>query len=211
LIPQEGINFSAQQKNRVAHISLGRSGAHLDPPAACRRCRPRASQTISCVAAAHWLQAAAEVVAEHLGVPPAAVIREAGTIEFTPQETPITVLDLMDSRLSPHQTVTSPVRNAMLIAEGLLPDVDTAARAIKEARRRAKTHVGDEWARLTPLGQRRPSRDLLEDLLAGIRGCWLVYPQCVDYDALGDVDHNEIDDMFLAAVRARATERRRAG
>jgi hypothetical protein len=60
--------------------------------------------------------------------------------------------------------------------------------------------------RLTPLDPRRPSRDLLEDLLAGIRGCWLVYPQCIDYDALGDADDGEIDDMFLAAVRARATE-----
>nr|BFE56541.1 hypothetical protein GCM10020063_010670 [Dactylosporangium thailandense] len=86
--------------------------------------------TSAAVAAAHWLHAAAEVVAEHLGVPPAAVIREADTIEATPQETPITVLELMDRRASPQKAVTALIQDAMLVAEGLLPNADTAVWAV---------------------------------------------------------------------------------
>lgn len=160
---------------------------------------------LTAVAAAHWLHSAAEVVAEHLGVPPAAVIQEADTIEATPQQTPTTVLELMDRGISPQNVVVALIHDAMLVAEGLFPKAAPATRVTKKARRPAESTPAKQ-VRLTPLDPRRPAQDLLEDLLAGIRGCWLVYPQCVDYDDLGDVDESEIDDMFVAAVRARASQ-----
>ncbi|MET7423642.1 hypothetical protein [Dactylosporangium sp. NPDC005555] len=162
--------------------------------------------TSAAVAAAHWLHAAAEVVAEHLGVPPAAVIQEADTIEATPQQTPITVLELLDRQISPLNVVATLIQDAMLVAEGLLPKTAPAIQNIRKAQRRAASAPARQ-VRLTLLDPQRPSRDLLEDLLAGIRGCWLVYPRYVDYNDLSDVDGSEIDDMFVAAVRARASQR----
>ncbi|WP_190814196.1 hypothetical protein [Saccharopolyspora pogona] len=42
--------------------------------------------------------------------------------------------------------------------------------------------------RATPLDPSRPAQDLLEDLLDGIRGCWLLYGEYAD----------ELDDSGLS-------------
>jgi hypothetical protein len=68
--------------------------------------------------------------------------------------------------------------------------------------------------RLTPLDPRRPARDLLEDLLSGIRGCRLLYVEHPDVesedgeeadDALGEA----LDTAFCDEVRVRAPGRGR--
>jgi hypothetical protein len=67
--------------------------------------------------------------------------------------------------------------------------------------------------RLTPLDPRRPARDLLEDLLSGIRGCRLLYVEYAEHpDVESDSDGEEADDAlgealdtaFRDEVRARA-------
>jgi hypothetical protein len=47
--------------------------------------------------------------------------------------------------------------------------------------------------RTTPLDPARPARDLLEDLLAGIRGCWLLWLDHGDEDD-GAEDDAEMED-----------------
>ena len=81
--------------------------------------------------------------------------------------------------------------------------------------------------RLTPLDPSRPALDLLEDLLSGIHGCWLIYQEYVEpsgsSDEQGDVEdgegdeepdaayyearHEELMAAFIEAVRAEAAER----
>jgi hypothetical protein len=69
----------------------------------------------------------------------------------------------------------------------------------------------------------RPAKDLLEDLLAGIRGCWLLYREYNGYESDGDfalIESEEdfeaeadaitekVDGEFLEAVRAEAAANR---
>jgi hypothetical protein len=54
---------------------------------------------------------------------------------------------------------------------------------------------------LTPLDPARSSRDLLEDLLHGIRGCHLLYRECADY-----TDHDPEDGIVADEEDAVDTE-----
>lgn len=187
--------------------------------------------TAAAVAAAHWLQAAAEAVAEASGYPLAEVVREADAIEALPHETPTLVLELLDAGVSPYDTVTGLVRHAMKVADGVLPDPAAFREQLDEAEEMIAEytdHDADDaeeadavltGIRLTPLDPRRPARDLLEDLLTGIHGCWLIHDEYAeplpDEDA---EDTEEPDDeaaerhqhhsraQFAAAVRAVAAE-----
>jgi hypothetical protein len=53
------------------------------------------------VAAAHWLQAAAEVVAALTDIPVTQVVAESDNIEALPHATPTAVLELMESGPDP--------------------------------------------------------------------------------------------------------------
>jgi hypothetical protein len=183
--------------------------------------------TSACVAAAHWLQAAADVVEEVSGVAAGNVVLEADNIEALPHATPTAVLELMDLGRSPTGAVTSLIRDAVAVAEGEVPDLDELRDKLQEAQEAAERYgQGDPAAiaelmkiRLTTLDPRRPARDMLEDLLSGIRGCWLLYQEYADTpdeltddgDGGGDPDSADgelddaIDTAFCAAVRARAT------
>jgi hypothetical protein len=183
--------------------------------------------TSACVAAAHWLQAAADVVSEKSGIAVTNVVMEADNIEALPHATPTAVLELMETGMSPTAAVTALIRDAMAVAEGKVPDLDALQDKIEEAEENAERYgQGDPEAvaefmkiRLTPLDPRRPARDMLEDLLSGIRGCWLLYHEYADLPAdeddteLSDEDGDEafdddldeaIDTAFRDAVRARA-------
>jgi hypothetical protein len=175
--------------------------------------------TSACVAAAHWLQAAADVVSEMSGVAATDVVMEADNIEALPHATPTAVLELMEIGMSPTAAVTTLIRHAMAVAEGKVPDVDALREKIEEAEENAERYgQGNPEAiaefmkiRLTTLDPRRPARDMLEDLLSGIRGCWLLYPACAESpaDADDEMSDDELDDAidaaFCEAVRARAT------
>jgi hypothetical protein len=181
--------------------------------------------TSACVAAAHWLQAAADVVAEMSGIVVTNVVLESDNIEALPHATPTAVLELMDMDVSPTAAINGLIREAMAVAEGEVPDLDALRDKIGEAEDNAERYgQGEAEAiaefmkiRLTTLDPRRPARDMLEDLLSGIRGCWLLYQEYAevpgaaadDDDDVSDDDlDDEIDAAFCAAVRARASANR---
>ena len=178
--------------------------------------------TSACVAAAHWLQAAADVVEELSGIAATNVVLEADNIEALPHATPTAVLELMDMGTSPTTAVTGLVRDAMAVAEGEVPDLDELQDKIEEAEEDIERYaLGSPDAaaefrkiRLTTLDPRRPARDMLEDLLSGIRGCWLLYQEYAetpggptDEDGAEDdsgMSDDAIDAAFCDAVRGRA-------
>jgi hypothetical protein len=191
--------------------------------------------TAAAVAAAHWLNAAATVAAEESGLEPEQVVLEADNIEALPHETPTLVLESLASGMSPHTAITGLIQGAMDVAEGNLPDIDLLDELSERLKRLAPhTDLDDPGQReqlmgslrLTPLDPSRPALDLLEDLLSGIHGCWLIYGEYVESpgssDEQGDAEdeeddeepddayyearHEELMAAFIEAVRAEAAE-----
>jgi hypothetical protein len=156
--------------------------------------------TAASVAAAHWLKAAADVVAEVSGIPATRVLFAADDIEALPVETPNEVLDLFGFSDKAYRIVVEMVSDAMLVAEGIASDF--GALVVKyDAANDEDSGPDDESTpvRLTPLDPQRPALDLLEDLIIGIRGCRLVYEEYVDAD-----EDASIDAQFCEAVREEA-------
>jgi hypothetical protein len=165
--------------------------------------------TAAAIAAAHWLTAAADVVAEISGIPAHKVVERADDLEALPHATPTAVLELIGDGLSPATVVLTMIQEAMLVAEGELLLSSAAADNIVDAHTMPATPgapTPPETVRVSALDPRRPARDLLEDLLAGIRGCQLLYTK---YDTLNaatpDDDITEqAGSSFDQAVRERA-------
>lgn len=157
------------------------------------------------IAAAHWLQAAADVTSETTGYATTEIIQEADGIEALAHETPTLVLERLELGLSPYETVTTLIRDAMIVAEGRIPDLDELLEHVTEAEILARHHHDPGFRstllkrlRTTPLDPGRPAHDLLEDILDGIRGCWLIYQE----------DASEDDGDFVDEVRAEADANR---
>jgi hypothetical protein len=192
--------------------------------------------TAAAVAAAHWLDAAASVAAKESGLEPEQVVLEADNIEALPHETPTLVLESLASGMSPHAVIAGLIRGAMDVAEGNLPDIglldELSARFERLAPYIDLADPGQreqlmESLRLTPLDPSRPALDLLEDLLSGIHGCWLIYQEYTEPlgssdeqvdageeeddeepdDAYYEAQHEELMAAFIEAVRAEAAER----
>jgi hypothetical protein len=151
---------------------------HYDPAAAA-------------VAAAHWLAAAADVIEDLTGTPATAAVKRADDIEALPVATPTAVLEFLSNGRTPADAVMTLIQEAMTVARGEVPPDNTAADMVID-----EDADSDEPARLTLLDPQRPARDLLEDLLAGIRGCWLLYEN--------EIADDDDDDSFHDAVRERA-------
>lgn len=168
--------------------------------------------TAAAVAAAHWLTAAADVVSELSGIPASRIVEEADNIEALPHSTPTAVLELIEDGMPPALVITSMIQEAMLVAEGELLLDSAATEGIAKAHTAAAAPgpPPPETVRLTALDPQRPARDLLEDLLMGIRGCWLLYSEYyiaetdTPEDATDDDMADEIDSSFERAVRERA-------
>lgn len=138
--------------------------------------------------------------------------------------TPTDVLELLDDEnQTPTAVITSMIREAMAVADGTVPDLDGLREKLDDAEELADEHGSDpasraalRTVRLTPLDPQRPARDMLEDLVTGIRGCWLLYREYADrsdldedaddqaYDEMDD----EIDTAFCDDVRAEAAAQR---
>jgi hypothetical protein len=180
--------------------------------------------TSACVAAAHWLKAAADVTSAVSGQSPSRIVLEADNIEAIPVTTPTDILELLDAGWSPTDAVTTMIRDAMAVADGKVPNIDAIREKINQAEQSAEKYATDPTSRLellrvqlTPLDPKRPARDMLEDLLTGIRGCWLLYYEYadrpyVDSDEDDDETLDEIDEEtetdFCNEVRAEATSKR---
>ncbi|MFB4273523.1 hypothetical protein [Nonomuraea sp. GTA35] len=167
------------------------------------------------IAAAHWLDAAAIVTAESTGLPATQVAAEADNIEALPHETPTLVLELMADGATPRQAVMPLIRDALRVAEGEIPDI----RALQQRIAAAEQFLND-WRedqpepsldaldlRITPLDPARPALDLLEDILSGIRGCWLLYAEdATELDETEDLDDEEWQRRRTAAFFAEVRE-----
>jgi hypothetical protein len=154
--------------------------------------------TAASVAAAQWLKAAADVVAEVSGMPATQVLVAADDLEALPYETPNEVIELFDFSTSAYRVVVEMVSDAMLVAEGFVSDL--GALLIQHDSGENDEDDGDEPTpiRLTLLDPQRPARDLLEDLLTGIYGCHLLYTEYIDTDE----NEGAVDAQFISAVRA---------
>lgn len=176
--------------------------------------------TAAAVAAAHWLQAAAEVAGDASGLHPARVVTEADNIEALPHETPTRVLELLDGGASPRQAVIDLIRDAMEVAEGRVPNLDALLEQIHEAEELVRRHASADQGlaaelrriRITPLDPHRPARDLLEDLLSGIHACWLIFEEHAELpegddewdEAEADTWRAEQQKTFVDLVRTEA-------
>lgn len=154
--------------------------------------------TAASVAAAHWLKAAADVVADVSGMPATQVLFAADDIEALPVETPSEVLDLFDFGSTAYRIVVEMVSDAMLVAEGVISDL--GALVVQHDSEEDEDNDGPASVRLIPLDPRRPALDLLEALLTGIRGCRLLYEE---YVGAGDKE-TSIEARFCEAVREEA-------
>ena len=179
--------------------------------------------TAAAVAAAHWLQAAADVAADAAECDPTDVVREADDIEALAVETPTHVLERLEAGETPREVVLDLIRTAMTVAEGRIADPEALPELIEDSIAwSAQSRPGEEDAlaagqpRITLLDPARPAHDLLEDLLDGIRACHLLYSSYSDDDDEDDdmdkdLDEAEIeelnerlDNQFANAVRADA-------
>ncbi|MEU0486641.1 hypothetical protein ABZ260_46690 [Streptosporangium sp. NPDC006013] len=174
------------------------------------------------VAAAHWLQAAADVTSELSGLPYAQIMAEADDIEAIPQETPRRVLELMELGATPRQAVMALIRDALRVAEGETSSLSMLKQrivAVEELIEKLKDHdpslsLDSVGLRITTLDPTRPAADLLEDLLSGIHACWLIYREysfdddepTFDIDEDDEQPEDETTEAFLEEVRTEATE-----
>jgi hypothetical protein len=197
----------------------------LGSPLLVRTVEPAAA----CVAAAHWLAAAADVAAEAAGIAPAGVFGYADDIEAVSVEVPtLVVTAIIDDDTSPREVVLDLLADAVAVRDGRILDPSTLAARVDEARARAahfpaaqrEEIMASLLERITPLDPARPARDLLEHLLDGISSCLLAYREHRigdgapedDLDA-GDGDNGDdllggisakVVDEFTVAVRQHA-------
>ena len=155
--------------------------------------------TAASVAAAHWLKAAADVVAEVSGMQANEVLVAADNIEALPVETPSEVLGLFDFSDTAYGVVVEMVRGAMQVGEGSVADIGALLVEYDTGDDNDDPDAEPTPVRLTLLNPQRPALDLLEDLLSGIRGCRLVYEEYVDAG-----DTASTDTQFCEAVREQA-------
>ncbi|OHV63477.1 hypothetical protein BCD48_38285 [Pseudofrankia sp. BMG5.36] len=190
--------------------------------------------TAAAIAAARWLYAAATVTAEVWGGDPDQVLVESDNIEALPHETPTFVLERLVDGESPQDVVLGLVAEARDIADGVIPNLTRLLEQIDEANSRTdilfevdgeNVHAHVIPHRLTPLDPLRPARDLLEDLLRGVRGCYLLFDEYaysavvaeragtdrdddrpIDDDDVDDEQHHEIHQKVFAEFVRRVRE-----
>lgn len=143
-----------------------------------RALREQVDPTSASVASALWLLASAQVASQLSGTSPQSVLLEADDIEALPIETPTEVLGRLTRGDDPYEVVGDLIRVAMAVADGhaIAPQQEPAMFPLHDT-------DSDGRVRLTFLDPRRPAPELLEDLLAGIHGAFLVW---AEYDDSGD-------------------------
>lgn len=146
----------------------------------------------ACVAAAHWLAAAATVAGDLADIDPGQVFAVADNITACSIEVPqwvVSAIDADDQR--PGDVVGGLLREAAEVRDGKIPDLAHLLAQIADAGDRVEglPDAAREEAyqallpdRITLLNPRRPARDLLEHLLDGLRSCATLFAEYVDHD-----------------------------
>jgi hypothetical protein len=134
------------------------------------------------VAAVHWVVAAADLVAEPLGLEPYQVFDYAAGIQPGPVTVPERVVAAVTLfGLTPREVTTGMLGEARAVREGQVPAVPALLQRVDLARQQslvstdAEKTLVDMLSELTPLEPARAGRDLLEQLLDAIRQCLLLY------------------------------------
>lgn len=179
----------------------------------------------ACVAAVNWLVAAAVVAGEAANVDIDSVFAYADDIEAVSVQVPTFVVKARRGGLGPREVVAAMLAEAHEVRQGHVPAPARLPALVDAARAKVrKLPPGDReqalaamLKRLTLLDPVRPSRDLLEHLLDGVRSCLLVYGEAAE-DAEAELgedlnyDEDDIDgrvgEAFFAAVRLRARAER---
>jgi hypothetical protein len=160
--------------------------------------------TAAAVAAAHWLYAAANVASEVSGTHVTEVLTEADNIEAIQTRIPNEMLEFLDLGVSAHKVIAELVHEALLAAQGEIAHIGELEAAIAEVNEQAEEYRESDpelyqelrgEIRISLLDPRRPSLDLLEDLLSGIYGCSLIYREYSDDEPY---PYDEDDDEFDA-------------
>ena len=180
----------------------------------------------ACVAAAHWLTAAAAVAAMAVGVEPWEVFERTDDIQACSVEVPSLVVEaVIEHEASPRQVVMALLSEAAAVRAGELPDVAGILAGVRDAIERAERVPDDQReavldrlmpSRATLLNPARAARDLLEHLLDGIHSALVLFDAEADdeqpagentaSDPTND-DHQEPDDAADAAWHDRMKER----
>lgn len=170
--------------------------------------------TSAAVAAAAWILGAAEIAAEESGTELATVIADADDIEALPTRTPMEVLDRLEQGETPTEAVSELIAEAQRVAEGLFPDLTGIAERLAElialaerAPEAREALIGE--AKICFLDPARPGPDLLEDLLTGIWGCFLVWSEHTweEREPEGLAEDDEITPEQSAEMNRLALER----
>ncbi|MEV6851536.1 hypothetical protein [Actinoplanes sp. NPDC051411] len=166
----------ADEMLRADPLSDGLLSATVDPAAAC-------------VAAAHWLTAAAVVAAQVAGCTPAGVFAEADDIQAVPVAVPTLMVEKIEGAGIPaRRAVVDLLRVAVAAGAGEIADLPGIAAERARFEESVQRLPADQRTamlsaapvRATMLDPRRPARDLLEHLLAGIASCHLLYSEYAD-------------------------------
>lgn len=187
--------------------------ALADDPLGSTELFERFEPTAAAVAAAHWLHTAAQLTADECGYDDLTTVsRDADDIEALPIQTPMVVVGRMAHGESAQSIVIELISEAQTAAEGLVPSPERLIAQLDQALAQASQYAHtpeDEQdfrneffneVRVCLLDPARPAQDLLEDLLAGIRACWLIY---TDSSELGS---DEADDDFVTELRRNAVD-----
>jgi hypothetical protein len=160
------------------------------------------------VAAAHWLASAAAVAAKVSGYEPETIVEIADDIEALPTETPTEVLRQIYGGSSPLDVVVDMVGAAMSVADREITDISRLAETLEEAEGIAARHSLDPsklGLRLVPLDLFRPAPDMLEDLVTGIHGCFLLWSEHAPEEE-SDADEEETEEEMTAQYERRRAE-----
>jgi hypothetical protein len=167
------------------------------------------------VAAAHWLAAAAAVAAKASGEKPQAVVEIADDIQALPTETPTEVLRQIYEGHSPLEVVMGMVRSAMSFADREIPDITNLAETVAKAEELAARYSlgpSELGIKLVPLDLSRPAPDMLEDLISGVYGCFLLWDEHApegETEEETTTEHERRQREFADAVRRVARSKRR--
>ena len=166
------------------------------------------------VAAAHWVYAASVVAGKAAKCHPVEVIYEADGIDGMPVLTVSAVVSQLSAGYSPHHVVASMISKAQRVATGTLYGENSIYDLFEESYEATpRDSYYESFSQgvfiLNPL---RPALNILEDMIDGVEGAWLVYDEYTsnyskldetaeDYDTQLEQLSDKLYKKFLAKVQ----------
>ncbi|MEV4014245.1 hypothetical protein AB0J35_27460 [Nonomuraea angiospora] len=217
---QQAVTLSRED---ASPLQVAQADAFLNrQPFGCEELNTQIDPAAAAIAAAHWLHAAAATTGRRVRQHPVQVVAEGDHLRPLAVESLVEIVSAISFGATPRQTVMPLIRHTLHVAEGHLCGVTDAKRRIAAAERLvAKTRIDHPHSSpdsvclpITSLDPARPALDLLDNLMAGIHGCWLQYAgHARTQDAFswqdpdGDRRQERHAELFLTEVRQEAATR----